>query len=565
MKEVLKLEIQAICIVHIIAIILSIIFFMIFYMKANKDHALKSFLIMQTSMIGWMIFKIFKTVSPTEVSRWSFIASYYACACVLEVAFLEFGYAYYKGRPLSYKIRRFIYILPILQFLCVLTNPYHHLFYSTYDFFGDSFGVLFYVHMAIEYGFIAVGFIFCYIMFKKRFKDKKRWYKYLISSAIIVPLILNFLFITKVIHNFVFSIGIPVIFDITPIVFTWSIMVFVHATFTSDFLSLSPIMRHEIVHKLDTPICVLNSAFDVIYVNEKLENLFDGSGYSEMKEVITGFDFADIRLSKELQKEIKLDNLYLILFVRSVYSVKETQYLITIRDITSYKNVEFEIKKSQDELDTSNEKLEDTINTLKETSKVGARNYVARELHDIIGHSLVVTIKLLEVAKLYFNRDKGLATEALGDAVLSIDTGIDNMSAISAKESLNSSYTGELLKKDLLKMLERVDGVGVKTNLHFKGVLYKVDEKVFDIIKKVCTELVTNSLKHGGVSEIFISVNIKNSSIDVLVVDNGVGEDNLVKGNGLRGIEDRLKLIDGKVQFNTSKGEGFMSKITINK
>lgn len=560
MNEILKLEIQTICIVHIVAIVLSIIFFMIFYMKANKDHALKSFLAMQISMIGWMIFKIFKTVSPAVVSRWWFIVAYYLCACILEVAFLEFGYSYYKGKALSNKTRWIIYLFPIIQFIVILTNPYHHLFYATYDFWGDSFGVLFYVHTLIEYVFIAVGFSYCYKMFRLRFKNKNKWYKYFISSAILIPLILNFLYITKVIHRFVFAIGIPVIFDITPIVFTWSVMVFVYATFNSDFLSLSPILKHEIVHKLDTPICVLDSSFQVNYVNEKLNKIFFGNGKKMVERILTKKDFRKLKST-----EIHIDDYYLNIYINEVRTLLETQYILTFKDISPYKSVEIELSKRQNELDNSNEELKKTINTLKETSKIGARNYVARELHDIIGHSLVVTIKLLEVARLYFTRDKKLSISAISDAATSIDSGISEMNAIKNSDTLNNSYTGKLLKKDISKMLNSIKNIDLITNLHFKGTFYSIDEKTFDIIRKVCTELVTNSLKHGRAKEIFISVNIKRDDINLLVMDNGKGCSNLIKGNGLKGIEERLKLIDGTVKFSTSKNEGFMSKISINK
>jgi signal transduction histidine kinase len=48
-----------------------------------------------------------------------------------------------------------------------------------------------------------------------------------------------------------------------------------------------------------------------------------------------------------------------------------------------------------------------------------------------------------------------------------------------------------------------------------------------------------------------------------MVMDNGSGVDQLTRGSGLTGIEERLGMLNGKVQFFTSKGEGFMSKIHI--
>jgi signal transduction histidine kinase len=557
MKEVLKIEIQSICIVHMIAIILAIVFFMIFYMKANKDHALKAFLMMQVSIIGWMVFKIFKTVSPTETSRWWFIVAYYFCACVFEVAFLEFTYAYYTGRPIRNKIRLLLYGLPILQFSWVVTNPLHHMFYSFYDFWGDQFGVLFYMHTVIEYAFIFVGFIYGCLTFRNRFRGKRVWYKILIASTILVPMILNFLYITKVLHAFIFAIGIPVIFDITPIVFVFSTLVFVYATFNHNFINLSPIMQHEIVYKLDTPICVLDSKFAVIYINEKLESVLGEDTVQLMKDALQKIELLQMLDQKE---EVQIADHIFTMYARVVSTGAETQYLITLHDISDYKRIEEKIVVEQEERSKANEELECAIEKLRKTSKVGARNYVARELHDIIGHSLVVTIKLLEVAKLYYHKEREACRTALSDGVAAIETGIQSMNAITSKES---SYTGRKLEKSISMMLDRIKTTEVEPHFRLKGAYHNLEEKSFDMIHRICQELVTNSLKYAQAKEIFLSIQIKETEISMLVMDNGVGCNQLVLGNGLRGIQERLKLIDGKAEFITASGEGFLTKIKI--
>lgn len=552
MKEILKIEIAAISIVHIIAIILSLIFLMIFYMKAKKDYSLNAFLVMQISMIGWMVFKIFKTVSPTEVSRWWFIVGYYFCACVFEVAFLEFTYSNYKNRPIKKQIRYLLYLVVLFQFTWILTNPMHHLFYSRYDFWGDSFGVLFYAHTILEYSFIIAGFVYGCKIFKERFIGKSLWYKILIASSIIVPLILNLLFITKVLHGFVKTIGIPVIFDITPIVFVFSNFVFVYATFNHEFIDLSPIMRYEIVHKLDTPICVLDSGFEVIYFNEKTESIFGANSKSILDKAFEN--------THESKQDIKIDDRIFNMSINKVNILKETEYLVTLNNITDYKQVEKSIVKEQQELEYKKDELELTIEKLKHTSKVGARNYVARELHDIVGHSLVVTIKLLDVAKLYFNKDKKLTKEAVDDSLSSIESGIYAMENIKQKEK---DYTGIRLKKDIEKMLDRIKLSEINTRLNFKGLYYNLDEKSFDVINRIFLELVSNSIKHSQAKEIFISVNVKENGVNILYMDNGKGTDKLVLGNGLLGIKERLKLVGGNAEYITSYGEGFMSKISI--
>lgn len=559
MSDVLKLEIQTICISHIVAIVLTIIFIMMFYIKANKDISLNWFLVMQTSIILWMVFKIFKTVSPSEMIRWGFIVGYYFCTCIFEVSFLEFAYSYYKGTALSNKVRKLIYIFPILQFLIVITNPYHHLFYKTFTFWRDSFGILFYTHTLIVYSFVGVGAYYGVLTFRREFRNKELWYKYLIASTIVIPLIINFLFITKRLHKIIEIIGIPVVFDITPIVFTWTTLVFIYATFKHDFFSLSPILKHEIVHKLDTPICVLASDYEVLYGNEKFKDIFVNDIEAIVYDLINKLDIEKINVSKEIKKEVEVGDKYLSVFVREVFSLKETQYLLTIKDISSYKHVEREIKKKQIELTSSNLNLEKTINSLKESSKIGARNYVARELHDIIGHSLVVTIKLLEVAKLYIEKNKNLAMQSLENARISIETGIDSMKSISY--SGDGDYSGKQLEIYISKLLVSVGRLGIKTNFKVKGVMYSIDEKVYNVIKKVCMELVTNSLKHSDANEVLVVLNIKTDGINMIIMDNGNGIKKLVKGNGLKGVEERLTEIGGMIKYNTQ--DGFMANISI--
>ncbi|WDP84409.1 MAG: hypothetical protein HUN05_03970 [Desulfobacter sp.] len=262
MPEVLKLEIAVICLVHLAAIILSVVCLTVFAMKTRRDdHAANAFIVVMVAMIMWMVFKIFKTVAPEVNLRWVFILGYYACTLVLELAFVEFGYAYLTEKPLSSKLRRWLCLVALVQFSWILINPLHYLFYSRYDFWDDSFGPLFYIHMAVEYAFIITGFIFCSRRFKREFSGKNKIVTRVFSAVIVVPLVLNLLYITKVIDRFTVIAQIPVVFDITPIVFTWSILLFMYVTFNHDFITPTPLMRHEITHHLNLALGLFNKNF----------------------------------------------------------------------------------------------------------------------------------------------------------------------------------------------------------------------------------------------------------------------------------------------------------------
>ncbi len=46
-------------------------------------------------------------------------------------------------------------------------------------------------------------------------------------------------------------------------------------------------------------------------------------------------------------------------------------------------------------------------------------------------------------------------------------------------------------------------------------------------------------------------------------MDNGIGCKKIKKGNGLKGVDNRLSLVGGKAKHNTSLNEGFSSNISI--
>lgn len=563
MDELLKQEIFTISIWQLIALIALSIAFVVLYMKANRTASLKAYFYVLFTIALWLIGKIFKTVSPTEDIRWSFIVFYYFAICLLEVAFLECGYAYYKGRAFKIRTKVFLYILPLIQFIVVATNPYHHLFYSKYDFYHDSFGPLFYLHVVIEYIYITIGIVLCAIKLRSQFKHKSKGYKYLMATATLGPIILNILYITRVLQKIFYFISFPIIFDVTPIIFTWSSLLFVYATFKYEFFDLSPIMKHEIVHKLDTPICIIDNSGDVLFVNERLNDCFEFDvDSSEL-----------LRMIKNNRKQLtsgecepSFDHLFrhqdefYIYYAKRINSLGGTKFIIVFNNVTTYILAREKRSVNHQELQQINRELNEQIEILKNTSKVGARNFVARELHDIIGHSLVVTMKLLEVAKLaHCNQE--IVLDSLKKARTSLLGGINEIKNVNRRGP--HLYTGHMLKKELHATARKVKDSGLSMAFYFKGEQYKVDEKVYDIIKRVCTELITNTLKHADAQRLLLSCAINEDSILVCYMDDGVGTDLLVKGNGISGIETRLSFVGGHVRYSTSKDEGFTANISI--
>lgn len=552
MSEELKLEIMTIEIWHIIAILFSIVGFFILYIRANRDAFLKSFFYVEFTMILWMVSKILKTVSPNVELRWGFVVLQYFAICLLEAAFLEFSYAYYKERSFSLKSRILFHVMPVIQFLIIATNPIHFLFYDRFDFRGDTFGPLFYVHFIIEYGYIMVGIYFCVKAFQKRFQNRNRLYSYFIAGGILLPIVFNFIYVSRLLQEIFDTLHIAVIFDITPIVFTWSLLTFVYVTSKDELFSTLPIMRHQMIDNLDVPVCILDGEGELLFRNEIFQQEFYQKENLEQMQRI--FEFYRIHSDQELfleinQKQYRIQG-------REMNTINGKQYIFTVEDSTFYLETEERLLEGNVLWRERNNQLLKQIEMLKQTSKLSASNYVARELHDIIGHSLVVAMKLLEVSKISFKKDRKRAKVSCDNAVMSLQSGLYNMKKIKEQNQKEDEWIkGILVEKEIKKYIKRVEAAGVGCTFYFDGREVLLQKDLAQLLPKICMELFTNVLKHSKSDKTILSLRIK-EELTLGFMDDGVGFEELKKGNGLKGIESRVQDLGGKISYHSESGFG---------
>ena len=77
-------------------------------------------------------------------------------------------------------------------------------------------------------------------------------------------------------------------------------------------------------------------------------------------------------------------------------------------------------------------------------------------------------------------------------------------------------------------------------------------------------EIVTNAVKHSDCSELLISIDIKDSQLELHVIDNGKGfdPDKPTDRNGVKNIHARTKTLKGVVNLKTAQGKGTEWKMT---
>ncbi|WP_172674354.1 sensor histidine kinase [Persicobacter sp. CCB-QB2] len=191
---------------------------------------------------------------------------------------------------------------------------------------------------------------------------------------------------------------------------------------------------------------------------------------------------------------------------------------------------------------------------------------IAKDLHDEIG-------AMLSTSRLYINQilsteenlnTISLAAEAkniLSDTIISVRRISQNLKPV-ALERFG-------LEEAIQNFLKPINNTTIKADFNYKSTQILESEEQLGIYR-IIQELVNNTLKHANANKIEISLNI-NQDISVLnYKDNGIGVDhskslqNPTNGLGLKSIESRISLMNGKVEYINIKPHGFGAKIYFN-
>lgn len=556
MTDTLRMGIFVIATVHIVALIILIGFSVQIYLKANKNGLLYSFLVVQGSFLIWILSKILKTLSPVVELRWFFVVVQYFGISILELSFLHFAYYYAYEKKLPKIVYRIGIPFVIFQFLIIATNEYHHLFYSRFDFYSNTFGPLFKSYTNIMYCCIIIGIILVARKFKSEFYKQPAFYE--ICVAILLPLFTNIFYLSGYYHLLMKQLGWQA-FDITPLGFELSLIIFSYAIYRKDFLYIMPIFVDEIINQVTIGILLFDEKGYLIEANDLAKKYIE-EGISKSDLETEGDSTANV---------VCVESGYYEIHNRRIidHNQKDMGRIVTITDVSSYMFLQQNLEEQIDSLESMTSALEQNIKLNNDLMLVASRNYVARELHDILGHSMTLTIKLLEVALIEckefkcstdeeYAYKKKILKDKLNEAYEICSKGYNDLRTclIDKQEQV---YDIISLKTEINKMSNVLKFAGIEFELTLSQVSGLFTEKEFLIVKRFCQESVTNSIKHGKATHIHIHMDFDNRPYRIIIRDNGIGCESLSKGNGLKGIEDRIKQLDGELKWESTMMNGF--------
>ena len=196
------------------------------------------------------------------------------------------------------------------------------------------------------------------------------------------------------------------------------------------------------------------------------------------------------------------------------------------------------------------------------------RKRLAEELHDGVGQVLMaIKMNLSHLNKAHQNNinfdDVFIQTKQLADdSILEIRHVINNI----MPPMLNETGLVNTLK-NLCKKINQVSDIKVVFACEQNDLNCNSQNALS--LYRITQELFNNSIKYSQATEINVQLQKNNNSLELTFADNGIGFDksNIVEkplsGFGLKNIENRIYLLNGKFEIQSTPQIGTSIKITI--
>jgi signal transduction histidine kinase len=189
------------------------------------------------------------------------------------------------------------------------------------------------------------------------------------------------------------------------------------------------------------------------------------------------------------------------------------------------------------------------------------RARIARELHDIVGHSVsVMTVQAAGVRRLLGEghdreREGLLAIEETGRAAL---TEMRRLVGVLRRADEEAALAPQPSLEHIANLVEQTRDAGLPTELRVEGETTALPQGIDLTAYRLVQEGLTNALKHANATHAEVVVRYSDGNVELVVRDDGRGEGNGEGGgHGLLGMRERVALWDGELFAGPRADGGF--------
>ncbi|ADK79534.1 sensor histidine kinase [Sediminispirochaeta smaragdinae] len=247
-----------------------------------------------------------------------------------------------------------------------------------------------------------------------------------------------------------------------------------------------------------------------------------------------------------------------ILTISEIVLLLVSLIMFFIKDIIS-NNIELRQKNRQLEetaglLTNANRSIQEYTLSMEEVSAEKERLRMTRELHDIIGYTMVnTTIMMEEAIARYKQKDES----ALLTLIVKTRDHAKNAHQDVRKILLN--YRSQQKRKssfirDLIKLTETFSlATGISIEVFPSNFPSVLPYHVSYALLRISQEGLTNSLYHGRAKNIVFLLTKSIDSLFLIIRDNGQGSIHYEEGLGISGMRERLRMLKGTLTIKAKK------------
>jgi two-component system sensor histidine kinase DesK len=191
-------------------------------------------------------------------------------------------------------------------------------------------------------------------------------------------------------------------------------------------------------------------------------------------------------------------------------------------------------------------KLRRANEEVEHLAKVAERERIARDLHDVLGHTLSVITLKSELAGKLIDRDPQRAGKEIRE--------VEEISrkALSDVRDAIRGYRSQGLAAELAQAKSTLETAGLTVQCD-AATTVKLPAMQESVLSLAVREAVTNVVRHAQAQSCHLRLEQVNGSCRLEIRDDGRGTRS-TEGNGLRGMRERVEMLGGTLQRDTESG-----------
>lgn len=186
---------------------------------------------------------------------------------------------------------------------------------------------------------------------------------------------------------------------------------------------------------------------------------------------------------------------------------------------------------------------------VRRLGELAERERIARDLHDLIGHTLSVVVLKSELARKLVERDPARAGREIAEV-----EALARRSLVEVRQTLSGIRRANL-QQELAQSRLALEAADVRSRFELGELDADLPADLESVLAFALREAVTNVVRHADARALTVTLKQRDRQVQMEIQDDGRGGVQQ-HGQGLRGMAERIAAADGTLTLDSRRGEG---------